>query len=95
MLCYCIADFFFCIHPVILSDYREKAAVSQFIIVLLAIDKGKSAPIVFHNGFGIIAGFDHIQDKLLFRIVSVKEAIHAHGLRAKHNGNVVVIGYFF
>ncbi len=73
MLCYKITYFFSCILPVVFPYYCKKSAVCKFIIALPAVDKCKSAPIVFHDCFGVIAAFDNIQDKELFRALRSKK----------------------
>ena len=80
MPCKHIAHFFSCIFAVILAHNGEKSAACVLVIVLTAVDPGKSRAVVFHHRFGIVTAVDHGEKKLLIGIVAVKETLHAHGL---------------
>ena len=95
MLRYCIADFFSCIGSAILSYNCEEPTVCIFVIVLFAVDKGKTAPVIFHNGFAVFAAVNHTEDKQFFGIASVKETLNTHGLRREHDSNMIVVRNFF
>ena len=55
-----IAKFISGIDAVVLADDGEKSAVCVFVVVLFAVDSGKSLAIVFHYCRRIVATIDHI-----------------------------------
>ena len=78
---YTVTDFVARVSLAILSDNRKKAAMGVFVVMLLAIDPRKPPTVVGHHGLGIIATVDDPQKELLVRVLAVKEALYAHGLR--------------
>ena len=58
MPCNFFAYFFSCIFPVIFPQDCEEPAIRKFVIIFLAVDKGKPPPIIFHNDFGMFTAFN-------------------------------------
>ena len=73
MSCDGVADLFSGIFLVIFADYGEKSAVCVLVVVLLAIDEGKSLSVIFHDSIGIFTALDHTQKKLLVGVITVKK----------------------
>ena len=89
-----IAYLFSCVCSIIFTRNCEKTAIGQFVIMLLAVNQRKATFIIIHDFFGIVAATNNAENKLLFGVASVKEALHAHRLRREHNGHMIVFGNF-
>lgn len=94
MPCKLPAHFLPGISALLISYEREKPAARKFLISFTGIDERKPLTEVLENGVGVFSALDRLQKKLLFRIAAFKEALYAHRLRRKHDGNVPMIGNF-
>ena len=63
--------------------------------MLSTVNQRKSFPVILHNSFLIFTAFNHAEQKLLFRITSIKKTFHAHGLWRKHDRNTIIIRNIF
>ena len=81
MPCNGVADLLAGVDSIVFAHNCEKSAVGIFVIVLLAVDEGKTALVIFHNRIRVFTTVDNAENKLLVRVASVKKSVDTHRLR--------------